>query len=44
MVDTYAQWKNEEKKAKRYPSDDDYDFEEEEEIKEPKGQGLPSTS
>ena len=44
MVDYYARRKLEEEEARGYPLDEDYDFEEEEEIKDPEGQGLPSTS
>jgi len=44
VVDSYAQRKIEEEKARGYPSDEDRDFEEEDEIKEPEGQRLPSTS
>jgi hypothetical protein len=44
VVDDYAQRKLEEEEARGYTSDEDYDFEEEEEIKEPQGQSLPSTS
>jgi len=44
VVDDYARRKIEEEEAIGYPLDEDYNFEEEEEIKEPEGQGLPSTS
>lgn len=43
-VDDYAQRKLEAEEARGYPSDEDYNFEEVEEIKEPEGHGLSSTS
>ncbi|AES97709.1 hypothetical protein MTR_5g058690 [Medicago truncatula] len=44
VVDDYARRKIEEEEARGYPSDEDYDFEEDDEIKEPEGHELPSTS
>ena len=35
MVDDYTRRKLEEEEVRGYPSDEDYEFEEEEEIKEP---------
>ena len=44
MVEHYAKRKIEEEEARRYPSYEDCDFKEEDEIKEPEGQKLPNTS
>jgi len=44
VVDDYARREIEEEEARGYPSDEDYDIEEEEKIKEPEGRGLPTTS
>jgi len=43
VVDDFSRRKLEEEEARGYPSEEDYNFEDEE-IKEPEGQGLPSTS
>jgi hypothetical protein len=45
VVDDYARRKIKEEEARGYPSDEDYHFEEEEDdIKDPEEQGLPSIS